>query len=496
MTRARSDSLELLKAWYLATLRKRAVASQANLTPAALINADRKEIERLVLSGVGKTTPSKKFQTPAIQRAITVSIGITFGFSLLMIGLTLGLHSWLLTLTALIAATGSGIAFCLVVTKLLVPFDQIGKSLADKGYTTSSYDGMPRVFDQILSEREELEGGKVLIVEASPDALCCSDADANIHSLNGSLSSFLGSMPEELFGASLLDLVLPDDQEKLIAGLSEAKSKGAVPKLDLRFLTRTSQARDLRLSMDWSRSSELFFICAKDVSDEKQLERARTEYLSTISHDIKIPLTSVLLSIESLGKGDKPPESQRAAILRVEASIEKLIAIINELLEYENSAVSGRLPLRYSNVVVSELVDDVVDVLSAQAGVKQIELSVDAVNITAQIDRVKIQRVIVNLLSNAIKFTPAGGKIHISALRDSEMLEFKVTDTGPGIPEQYKRIIFERYERIPDRQDIEGSGLGLSICKTIVEAHGGLIGVKTAPRGGSEFWFNVPLRSE
>jgi signal transduction histidine kinase len=145
--------------------------------------------------------------------------------------------------------------------------------------------------------------------------------------------------------------------------------------------------------------------------------------------------------------------------------------------------------------IVSELAETAIATVLPQAQEKEIDLKCTVPNITVQLDRSKIERTIVNLLSNAIKFTPNGGKVEISAQVAGSMIEFKITDTGPGIPDQYQQLIFERYERIPETKSIEGTGLGLSICKAIVESHKGLIGVKSSA-GGSEFWFNIPLSQD
>jgi PAS domain S-box-containing protein len=468
---------------------------QSDLTPAALINADRKQIEMMILSGAHRNVEKKYFAPPAVKTNVFVLLSTSLAATLLAAVLHITAPH-LVIATLVVAVASTIVSFWIITAKILPVLDASGRTLADKGHDLKNYDQIPSFVDTVLTAKDELEGGKTLIVDASPDALCCLDVDLNIKSLNNSLCSFLGYIPEELVDLPFTKLVLPDDLERFTQACIQAKANEPVERLDLRVSGRHSQAIDLRLTVDWSGSNELYFIRAQDVSYEKRLERARSEYISTISHDIKIPLTSVLLSLESLTHGDKPVNKQRDTLLRVESGIENLIGLIDELLEYEKSATSGRLPLRYSSAVLSELVDDAVESVAAQAEAKGIQLELEGGDISVQLDKSKIERVIVNLLSNAIKFTPPGGRVRVSTARVNDMVEIKVLDNGPGIPQQYKHLIFERYERIPDTQDVEGSGLGLAICKAIVEAHRGLIGVTARKEGGSEFWFNLPLRSE
>lgn len=186
-------------------------------------------------------------------------------------------------------------------------------------------------------------------------------------------------------------------------------------------------------------------------------------------------------------------DKDRLLIDRADGNIERLLGLINEILDYERSAKAGKLPLTYGSVIVSEIIGEAVDSLASQAAVKNVTLSTLATQATVCADEGKLGRVIVNLISNGIKYSPAQTTIQIRAELLNDFLEFSVTDQGPGVPDEYKQIIFDRYERLPDAVEQEGTGLGLSICKAIIESHSGLIGVKNAPQGGSIFWFTIPI---
>lgn len=495
MTPHAPKKVDLLKDWYLATLRKRAVETEANLTPAALINADRKQIEQLILSSTLPNLKGHELKPTSGAMATQACIGVSLVMSLVSATLSLVSSPYAIC-TIVIAAIFAAISLYIANVRLLGPLNSINRTLAKRGTPLIGSDSIPAVFERLLTERDELEGGKHLIVDSSSDALCCLDAELRIQALNKTMAKLFGYVAEEMIGSKFSTLILPDDMDNFLSAVARVKAGEAVNKLEVRARLRSHQAADLRLILDWSVSNSLFFVCLQDISDEKRLERARAEFVSTISHDIKIPLTSVFFSLEALTQQEVSAKDQHDTILRVESNVERLIGLIDELLEYERNSTSGKLPLRYSNVVAGELVDSAIEAVAPQAHLKQIIITADVSDITVQIDKSKIERTIINLLSNAVKFSPSGGEIAISGRRSGDMLEFKVVDNGPGIPDEYKHLIFERYERIPATEEVEGTGLGLSICKAIVESHRGLIGVKSPPSGGSEFWFNIPIKQQ
>jgi signal transduction histidine kinase len=174
-----------------------------------------------------------------------------------------------------------------------------------------------------------------------------------------------------------------------------------------------------------------------------------------------------------------------------------MIHLIESLLEISRMQ-SGEIGLDFSSVNISRLIDSLVSDYLPQAQELDIRLtsSVASGIPPVQADESKINRVLANLVDNAVKFTPAGGNIHIAAEVTGDQVKIQVSDSGPGIPVEYREKIFERFAQIPGRRGRKrGSGLGLAFCKIAVNAHGGQIWVEPRPGGGSVFSFTLPLKA-
>jgi len=222
-------------------------------------------------------------------------------------------------------------------------------------------------------------------------------------------------------------------------------------------------------------------------------QRQRSMY-AMISHDLRSPLTSVGLSIsyvEETGK-DVLPEKALNKLHKVNSEIDRLMRLASSFLDLEQLD-SGTLKLNRQPIEVNSLVQKSVDAVSGLAEAKGIQLIVsiaDASNVVADQDR--ITQVLINLLSNAIKFSPENSKVTLAGCSHSERYELTVTDEAGGLkPEDHEKL-FKRFSQLENTVS-GGSGLGLYICKLLVEAHGGSIGARSTI-GGTGFWFTLPTR--
>lgn len=500
---SRPNEHDLLIAWYLAGLRRSSTAQFSALTPIALINEDRKYIEKLVVASAPVQAPTATYRQPLIGGRLVFIISSTMiaGSAALICQLAAGaanIFSWAAMISLVFVLATAALALFLVQRKLLNVLDDVGLTLATgASRTISAYEELPNAVSTLLKQRDEYASGEKLIVDSANRILCCLDSELRILASNRASNQLLHFVPEELIGALFTRLVLPEDKGKFLQATGEARKGQSITALELRVLSKKGNAVDVSLTLDWSESNQLYFVLAADITDSKMLERARREFISTMGHDIKIPLSAVWLSLQGLAAGaDNLSSNQSTLIRRAENNIERLIALIDELLEYERSQQSGGLPLTNDFIVISELIDQSVETVATQARARNIELRTDAPAVTMLADESKIQRVLVNLISNAVKFSPENTSVEITATVENGVVEVRVRDNGPGIPEDYRQLVFNRYERLPSAEDIEGTGLGLSICKTIIESHGGLIGVSPASGGGSEFWFTLPVQGQ
>jgi NtrC-family two-component system sensor histidine kinase KinB len=232
-----------------------------------------------------------------------------------------------------------------------------------------------------------------------------------------------------------------------------------------------------------------------DVTRLRAADEAKGAIVSTISHELRTPLTSLRMAINLLS-GDKiGPVNEKQKSLLGAASVEsdRLYRIIENLLSISRIE-SGRAEFQLRPIPPAEIISQSVDPLRESLTEKSIQLDISAPATlpAVQADPGVIGLVLTNLLSNALKFTPSGGKISIAAEPNGRFVIFSVADTGPGIPAQFSGRIFDKFFRIPQKDGPTGAGLGLSIAKEVIEAHGGSIELCKDHPQGSKFRFTLP----
>lgn len=232
-----------------------------------------------------------------------------------------------------------------------------------------------------------------------------------------------------------------------------------------------------------------------DVRQRREIEIMRQQFISMVTHDLKSPLTSISLVLQMLAYGYHGQLSDEAVQSVADARLitERLLRLVDELLLYDK-IISGGLELRRQQVQINEIVEHSIRELQAFAAQNQIKIEqqlCDEIDLDG--DRDRLVQVFVNLLTNAVKFSPPGTVVTVKVRKEAARLQVDVTDRGRGIPAEHLASIFDRYKQVLVADSKRGLGLGLPICKAIVEAHGGEIGVESGPESGSDFWFTLPL---
>jgi signal transduction histidine kinase len=236
------------------------------------------------------------------------------------------------------------------------------------------------------------------------------------------------------------------------------------------------------------------------VSNERlqELDRLKSDFVSNVSHELRTPLTAIKGAVDLVLREVTGPltEKQIHYLTRVRSNTQHLAGLINDLLDL-SKIESGKSEMKSSRVSLAGLVHEVVETLRPVAAEKEIalEATISAPSILVWADRDKINQVLMNLIGNAIKFTPAQGRVEVSASKDgNESVQVSVSDTGPGIPPGEKQMIFDKFYQIAQAGDSKpkGTGLGLAICKALVELHGGRIWVESDLNHGSTFYFTLP----
>jgi len=236
-----------------------------------------------------------------------------------------------------------------------------------------------------------------------------------------------------------------------------------------------------------------FHEMADEVAAAQMMKHA---FLTTMSRELGAPINSARAYLTSLSDGSlgAVPDDARSRIVQAEQTLDRLIGLINDLLALQDPTGS-RMEILPRVCSLAEVIQASINSVSAFADKHGVRLEAPDTQALAYADPDRIVQVLVNLLSNAIKFSPSGSSVVVTTLQVDSQVEIRVKDTGRGIPAHLLDAVFERFQQVAttDATEKGGTGLGLPICKQIIERHGGTIGVDSEEGKGSTFWFRLPL---
>ena len=233
-----------------------------------------------------------------------------------------------------------------------------------------------------------------------------------------------------------------------------------------------------------------------DVTRIEAAEKSRRDFIANVSHELRTPLTSLRASLGLIASGslDTRPDKQHQMVEMAIANSDRLIRLVNDILDFDRVG-KGKLPLDRRPVEAMALLRRAVDVAYANATQVRISLHIDAPPIQVLADEERILQVLNELVVNALKFSPSDTTIRLSAQPSGEdLVSFSVEDRGRGISAEKLEKIFDRFQQgdASDSRDLGGTGLGLALCRSIVEQHGGRIWAESTPGQGSKFQFTLP----
>jgi signal transduction histidine kinase len=235
-------------------------------------------------------------------------------------------------------------------------------------------------------------------------------------------------------------------------------------------------------------------VILQDVTRLRRFDELKNDLVATVAHEFRTPLTSLRMAIHLCAEGVVGPVTEKQADLLFAAreDCERLQGIVDDLLDLSRIQ-AGRLTLAVRRVATAVLVEEALGVHRVAAGDRGVrlvhEVAPEAEEV--EVDAERVQLVLSNLVGNGVRHTPEGGEVAVRVKRVGVHARFEVKDTGEGIPPEEQARIFEKFYRAPGAP-AGGAGLGLSIARDIVQAHGGEIGVVSAKGQGSTFWFTLP----
>ncbi len=359
---------------------------------------------------------------------------------------------------------------------------------------------LDQVFNEMAITISDARLKEQAVVLHAQEVICSLDRDGCFTKVNPAAYRVWGYSPEEMLTSALTKYVHEEDQEVTVKSLRNLINETPDLTFENRITGKDGSIIDTFWSAHWSETDRSIFCVAHNITDRKQVERVKQEFYSMVSHDLRTPLTSIygvlkLVLAGALGPVERNVQDKLGIAVR---NLDRLITLINDLLDLEKLE-SGRMPFEMEYHDAAPIVLQSVQAVEGFAQHKQVVLAVEN-NYCNRLycDSGRLIQVLVNLISNAVKFSSKKGTVVVSSLRTEDCVEFRVQDFGRGIPPQYCKAIFERFTQVEarDARRETGTGIGLTVCKYIAEAHGGTIGVESEVGHGSTFWFRVPLKSE
>jgi PAS domain S-box-containing protein len=356
---------------------------------------------------------------------------------------------------------------------------------------------------EALARARESQQRIATLIETAPHPFVGMDFEGRVTDWNSQAEKLFGWRRDEVLGRLLADTVLPPRYaDAHVRGLEQFSATGLAPFVG-RSVERVVVNRDgreipveVKVGLVDTGSLRLFSAFVQDISARKEMEQLKDEFISTVSHELRTPMTAVYASLsllESGMAGELPDDAQRLVEISGK-SCERLIRLINDVLDVEKIQ-SGLMHYDMQRQPLRPLLEQAIRDTCAFAGEYGVRIEFEpGAQPVVQADADRMVQVTVNLLSNAAKFSPRSGTVQVRLDAVDGVARVSVTDHGSGVPEGFRERVFERFAQADgsDRRQKGGTGLGLNICRSIVQAHHGRIDFTSEP-GRTEFFFELPL---
>jgi two-component system NtrC family sensor kinase len=335
-----------------------------------------------------------------------------------------------------------------------------------------------------LYARSEIERNKLeTILTRVTDGVIVVDQDGRLMLINQTACSVFAVHDEDPAGKLVSDVIQSTDLLEILSdGDATAPYRSEIALEDGRvFNAQVTPIPEVGLA-----------VILQDITHLKELDRIKSDFVSTVSHDLRSPLTAILGYVELIERVGSVNEQQLEFIQRIELSVQNITALINDLLDL--GRIEAGFDLRKEIVPLHTLVHYTLDGLRPRLEEKSMHVEVDVPDNLSPVlgNPLRLRQMLANLIGNALKYTQTGGKIGISARAEGGQTILQVSDNGPGIPLVDQPYIFDKFYRASNVSGEAGTGLGLAIVKSIVENHQGRIWVDSTPGQGSKFTVVLP----
>ena len=334
------------------------------------------------------------------------------------------------------------------------------------------------------AERSRLEA----VFNNIHDSVMIMDKENNVMLVNPAMCRTFGLDEKTVIGKPVLDVVAHPDLRSL---LTRTNNNDPLQYHEVSFADGRVGNAQLTDIHEVGRA-----LTMQDITYLKEMDRMRSEFVHTVSHDLRSPLTSVIGYTELVERAGTLNDIQRDFLARIQSSVQQITGLINDLLDI--GSMEAGFDTRREFIQLEGILRYTLDMLQGQIKSKHLDVKTDiGPSLPAlRANPIRLRQVMDNVVGNAIKYSFHDGKIDISIHEEGEQIILKVTDAGPGIPVSDQPRIFDKFYRGSNIAEVEGSGLGLAIVKTIVESHQGRIWVESVEGKGSSFFIVLPVLTE
>lgn len=351
------------------------------------------------------------------------------------------------------------------------------------------------VFHKMAIALAEAARKERAVMDNAVDVICSVDQDGKFTAANDAARAVFGYAVKDVLALNLQDLVRASDWPATRQALDAIRQNQKADSLENCINCPDGSEKDILWSIYWSDNENSYYCVAHDISAMKEVERLKQHFVAMLSHDLRTPLTSLEILLQLLHDGayGELSDKGKERLGTSSEEITRLVGLINDLLDIEKLE-AGKLDLAVEDISISKICTRAVESVRSFGERSGSTFQLPETQLRCLADPDRVVQVLVNLLSNAVKYSPRGSTIVVSAVPVDDFVEVRVSDQGKGIAPENLDAIFMRFRQVERADAIEkgGTGLGLAVCKAIVEQHGGAIGVTSELGKGSTFWFRLP----
>ncbi len=356
---------------------------------------------------------------------------------------------------------------------------------------------LDKLIHSLSEELEEARKQEKELIENAAVLMCSIGPDMVIREISPAIETLLQFRPYEIRGESLLSFVDQDEKQQVARTFEKCKQSGESSTFECRLKTKRQKFIFSEWTINWSDVGQNFFATVQDISIRKEAEKLKAEVVAMVSHDLRSPLSSLLVSFDMMNQGfagdfdDKGKE----LIGQTRNSIVSLMALINDLIDAEKFESNSYVP-HLEIVRIKTVLTDLLGKEDEDAKWKELKITLHSEDLDVRADSEKITGVIKTFLKNAVRRSPKGSPLVVSCRRveaptlTKGMMEVRVEDYGDQIDQDDLQNAFERYSPTSS----VGASLRLVLCRAIIEAHDGEIGIEATDEGTTALWFRIPLQ--